>query len=253
MLNSKKNDMRIAFAASRDLSVEIIKWIHLNKNLFHIELVGGIAPKFKGWWDDKVYELYETLEIPIFSNIEELIDKSKPDLIFSLNYWKIIPLDYISKVNKGIINIHHSYKLRFRGRYSTSWAIIHARKDDNWWHGTTIHYIDKELDNGKIIATRKCLINSEDTAESLFEKVEDLAIKMFKENFKIMLNGNVANIQADPIFFYYDINSNKNLEIDINLPTEDIYDFIRAWSFKDLPKPYFMHHGRKIFLSLEDV
>ena len=245
--------MRIAFAASRNLAVELIKWIHINKDLYDIELVGGSAPKFKGWWDDKVYELYETLEIPIFSNIEELIDKAKPDLVFSLNYWKMIPPNYISKVDKGIINIHHSYKLRFRGRYSTSWAIIHARKDNNYWHGSTLHYIDRELDNGKIIASQKCSITKQDTAESLFEKVENLAIDMFKGNFKKIIKGSIVNIQPDPVSFFYDIDSNKKLEIDITLPTEEVYDFVRAWSFKGRPKPYFLHNGRRISLSLDDI
>lgn len=243
--------MRIAFAASRNLAVEIIEWIAANRNQFNVELVGGIAPNFIGWWDDKVSELYERLKIPIYSNIEELIDGAQPDLVFSLNYWKVISPDCISKVEKGIINIHHSYRLRFRGRYSTSWAIIHARRDDNWWHGTTLHFIDKELDNGKIIATQKCPITQEDTAESLFKKVEELAIKIFKDNFGKILIGTNENIQPDPIFFYYDINSNKNLEINPKLPVEDIYDFVRAWTFKGRPKPFFSYKENKIFLTLE--
>jgi len=243
--------MNIAFAASRNLAIEIIEWIFLNKNKFDVNIVGGIAPDFKGWWGDEVLELYKKLDIPIYLTIEELIDDSKPDLIFSLNYWKVIPSVYISKVEKGIINIHHSYKLRFRGRYSTSWAIIHARKDNNWWHGTTLHYIDKELDNGKIIVTEKCAISEYDTADSLFAKVEELAIRMFKDNFQIIINGPKYFIKPDTTFYYYDINSNKNLLIDYTLPIENIYDFVRAWSFKDRPRPFFKLNDKKIFLSLQ--
>ena len=242
--------MRIAFAASRNLSVEIIEWIYNNKTKFAIELVGGVAPNFKGWWDDKVDKAYEKLKIPIYSSIEEMIDDSKPDIVFSLNYWKMIPSEYISKVEKGIINIHHSYKLRFRGRYSTSWAIIHARKDNNWWHGTTLHYVDSKLDNGSIITSQRCEINENDTAEILFNRVENLAIEMFKNNFHKMLIGDDNFIEPDSEFFYYAKDSNKNLKVDFNKSIEEVYDFVRAWSFKDRPKPYYSFNNEKIELTL---
>lgn len=242
--------MRIAFAASRNLSIEIIEWIYNNKTKFNIKLVGGVAPKFKGWWDDKVAETYKNLHVPIYSSIEEMIDDSKPEIVFSLNYWKIISSEYISKVDKGIINIHHSYKLRFRGRYSTSWAIIHARKDNNWFHGTTLHYVDSKLDNGSIIDSQSCEINESDTAEILFERVEELAIDMFKNNFNKILSGEQNFIDPDSEFFYYGKDSNENLQVNYNSPIEEVYDFVRAWSFKDRPKPYFLFNGRKIILDL---
>lgn len=242
--------MKIAFAASRNLSIEIIRWVVSVKDEYNIEIVGGIAPNFNGWWDDKVKDLYDELGINIYSSIEELIDVSNPDMVFSLNYWKIIPEEYIKKVRKGIINIHHSYKLRFRGRYSTSWAIMHARKDNNWWHGSTIHFIDKELDNGAIIATERCLISEEDTAKTLFNKVEELSIEMFKNNFGKILSETFEVINPDSEYFYYGIDSNKNLEISKDLPFEDIYDFVRAWSFEGRPKPFIQKGDKKVFLSL---
>ena len=245
--------MRIAFAASRNLSIEIIVWIYNNKTKFDIQLVGGVAPKFKGWWDDKVYETYKNLHIPIYSSIEEMIDDSKPEIVFSLNYWKIISPECISKVENGIINIHHSYKLRFRGRYSTSWAIIHARKDNNWWHGSTLHYVDSKLDNGSIIVSERCEINENDTAEILFDRVENLAFEMFKNNFHKMLIGEHNFMESDSEFFYYGKDSNKNLKVDFNKSIEEVYDFVRAWSFKDRPKPYYLFNKKKIFLTLNDI
>ena len=168
--------MRIAFAASRKLGEELILWVHQNRELYNIEIIGGIAPEFKGWWDDKVNDLYEELGINVFDDFDDLVFNGKPDLIFSINYWRIIPEDQINRIPKGIINIHHSYLLRFKGRYSTSWAIIHARKDNYWKHGSTLHYVNKNLDSGSIIASESCSITTEDTAETLFRKVEGLAM-----------------------------------------------------------------------------
>ena len=65
--------MKIAFAGSRDLAVKIINWINQKKDYYDIEIVGGIAPQFKGWWNDQVENEYKKLNIPIYSNLEEMI------------------------------------------------------------------------------------------------------------------------------------------------------------------------------------
>jgi hypothetical protein len=35
------------------------------------------------------------------------------------------------------------------------------------------------------------------------------------------------------------------------MPVEGVYDFVRAWSFKDRPKPYLDFKRNRIYLSLE--
>lgn len=243
--------MKIAFAASRDLGVKIIEWVYLNQKQFNATVIGGVSPQFKGWWGDEVKELYSKLNIQNYSDLETMIQDTRPDIIFSINYWKIIPESIIKKVKFGIVNIHHSYKLRFRGRYSTSWAIINARKDNNWYHGSTLHYIDKELDSGKIIATKKISILENDTAETLFFRIEKLALKMFKDNFSNIINQSLKHISHDKIHYYYDKDSNKNLEINLDWSSEEIYDFVRAWTFKDRLGPYIKYKNKKIFLKFD--
>lgn len=243
--------VKIAFAASRDLAVELIEWTVQNNTVGKYEIVGGIAPNYQTWWNDQVKSVYRQHDIPYFETIEDLIETSQPDIVFSINYWKIIKAELIKKVPRGIVNIHHSYKLRFRGRYTCSWAILHARKDNNWQHGTTLHYINENLDDGNIIASSACTITEDDTAETLFNKVEQLAIELFIDNFDKILKGTNDFIPADKTYFYYDADSNKSMEIDKNLPVEDIYDFVRAWSFKNRPKPYFLYGDKKIFLLIE--
>ena len=76
---------------------------------------------------------------------------------------------------------------------------------------------------------------------------------MFKYNFSKILSGEQNFIDADPVFFYYGKDSNQNLQVNYNSPGEEIYDFVRAWSFKDRPKPYFLFNGRKIILTIDQV
>ena len=239
---------KIGILGSRSLACELTEWIVGQKN---IEIIGIVTPPFKGWWDDELEDVALKNSIPIFKSIDELIEK-KPEIIFSLNYWKKIEQHHIDLIPDGIINIHHSYLLKYKGRYSTSWAIINARKLNCWQHGTTLHYISEKLDEGQIIASYKCEITEDDTAESLFERVQNLAIQMFKDYFTQIIEKRITSfINSDDESFYYDKDSNKNLEIEYGITKEELYDFVRAWSFKDRPKPYFKINGKKIFLLME--
>jgi len=238
---------RIGILGSRKLACLLTKWISEQKD---VQIIGVVAPSFKGWWDDQLKEVAEKKSIPVFASIEELLNE-KPDIVFSINYWKIIEPQHINLVKGGIINIHHSYLLKYKGRYSTSWAIINARKLNCWEHGTTLHYIDEKLDEGNIIDSYKCIITEDDTAESLFEKVEILAIQMFKDNFqKIIMGTKFEYLRPDNESIFYDIDSNKCLEIPYGLPIEQVYDFVRAWTFKDRPTPYFKFEGKEIHLII---
>jgi len=235
---------RIGILGSRQLACRIMEWISTQPD---IDVVGCVVPQFEAWWQDDVGNTAQRLGFPL-SSLEQIASKS-PDVIFSINYWRLIPVDMIRSTPGGIVNIHHSYDLRLRGRYSTSWAIIRARKDDYWQHGTTLHYIDEELDRGQIIESRACTIEPDDTAETLFARVEDLAFGLFRDRFWDILEGNCETYRPPEPSFFYGCDSNANLEMSWDWSPEEVYDFVRAWTFKDRPRPYFTLQGRRLLVE----
>ena len=116
----------------------------------------------------------------------------------------------------------------------------------------TRYYIDEKLDEGNIIDSFSCEITEDDTAETLFAKVENLAFEMFKVNFERILHGVNEFMEPSKKTYINDKNSNNNLEIPHDLPIEEVYDFVRAWSFKGRSKPYYLYNGKKLYLSLEN-
>jgi methionyl-tRNA formyltransferase len=243
--------IRIALAGSRSLGFNLFSWLIENKIFFNILIVGGVSVNFQNWWSDKIKNLYKENEIENFNTIEELIDKTKPDMLFSINYWKIIPYEYLKKVKKNI-NIHHSYKLRIKGRFSTSWAIIKARSDNYWIHGTSIHLISKDLDSGKIILSEKCRILKDDTANTLFKRVEIIAENLFKNNLKYIISDNYKIIKPDTVSYYFAKDSLRKYDENTFSSVEHIYDYVRAWTFDDRPSPYLKTGGKKVDLSIKD-
>lgn len=242
--------VKILFLGSRRLAEHILVFILENKDL--CEVVGIVLPKFEGWWDDALETVVKGNNIHQYDKIEDTIHLEY-DLILSVNYWKLIPLNFIKKVNGNALNIHHSYRLKFKGRYSTSWAIMHARKDNCWEHGTTIHYIDEMLDGGRILATDKVDITEIDTAQTLFDRVEELALVLFKGAFQEILTGSQKSLAQSEITFSYDRFSKDTITLPDPVSHIDLYDFIRAWTFKGRPLPsLLMGNGQRIIFELQD-
>ena len=164
--------IRVIFLGSRPLG-------HFAYNLLtkmaNVEIVGCVVkkPSLSAWWNDDPYEL-----VGGNNCTHDEIQNIDFDLGVSINYWKIIEPEIIRKPSLGFINIHHSYMLSLRGRDMTTHAILQARKFNRWYHGTTLHYTDDGLDTGPIIATESCPITEFDTAWTLFNKTEALAMEM---------------------------------------------------------------------------
>jgi methionyl-tRNA formyltransferase len=169
------------------------------------------------------------------------------DVVFSLGYWRIIGESDIEKVPIGIINFHHSYKLKYKGRHSATWAI----RNDEKFHGSTIHFIDKKLDEGKIIDSRRFRIEKTDTAEDVFIKSNKLGFVMLKRNFGNIINQTVKKdieiSKTQHTFRKRDLNHQITFSGDIHQLLKDV----RSLTFTGKPSPFIEVEGQKIYLKLE--
>lgn len=179
-------------------------------------------------------------------SFEETAESS--DLVFSFGYWKKISAEDIAKVKLGIVNLHHSYCLRYKGRHTCTWAIQNGES----LHGSTLHYIDEQIDVGQIIDSLSCRITNDDTAFTLLQKVNTLAFKMLAENIDRILAGNAAsNILLDPNPFSYRAVQMCH-EIDTELLNQPVIldRMIRSLTFPGSPRPFVMLNGHKVELVL---
>lgn len=103
------------------------------------------------------------------------IKKYKPDLIVLAGFlWKI-PDILINNFHQKIINIHpallpaHGGKGMYGNKVHA--AVIDAKEKES---GITIHFVDEKYDHGNIIFQAICLVDDNDTAESLATKIHQL-------------------------------------------------------------------------------
>lgn len=156
------------------------------------------------------------------------------DIFISVLYDKIIPEEYIK--SRPCFNFHPGILPWYRGAGAYSWAIINGEFET----GVTLHEIDKDIDHGPVIDIRRFPILTDDTAETLFHKAEDLIFIMFKAWLHRLVGGHYkAHPQQEGRTYY-----RKDLE-----RARDLTRYRRAFQFEGKPHAFYLSDGKMIYLD----
>jgi len=110
-------------------------------------------------------------------NLQSLIEDFKPDLVILAGFMRILSQDIAKHFSGRMLNIHPSLLPKYPGLHTHQRAL--DAKDSE--HGTSIHFVTEELDGGPLIYQKSFLIEENDNAQSLFEKVQRLEHQMYPE------------------------------------------------------------------------
>lgn len=130
---------------------------------------------------------------PDFYNTQKVLDilnKEQIDFIVLAGFLWLIPEYLINAYPNKIINIHPALLPKYGGKGMYGMNVHKAVKENNELEtGITIHYVNKEYDQGNIIFQAKCKVNQEDTPETIAKKVHELEYEHFPKIInKILLN-----------------------------------------------------------------
>ena len=100
-------------------------------------------------------------------DIIENLKKNKIDLICLAGFMKILSISFIKNFNGKIINIHPSLLPKYKGLNTHQRAIDNKER----YSGCTVHYVNSELDSGRIILQKKVKILKTDTDNKLAKRI----------------------------------------------------------------------------------
>lgn len=114
------------------------------------------------------------------------------DLVVLIGYMRILSPSFVKKFPRRIINVHPALIPKFSGPGFFG-ANVHEEvlKAGEQETGCTFHFVDEEVDSGDIILQKKVAIDSNDTPESLKEKVQALEKKWYPEVIRWFAEGKV--------------------------------------------------------------
>jgi UDP-4-amino-4-deoxy-L-arabinose formyltransferase/UDP-glucuronic acid dehydrogenase (UDP-4-keto-hexauronic acid decarboxylating) len=202
-------------------------------------------------WFRSLAQVAAEFEIPAYSPDDinhpiwvERIRRMEPDFLFSFFYRDLIGPELLAVPREGCINLHTSLLPKLRGRAPINWALVNGERET----GVTLHRMTANADDGDILCQERIDIRFDDTAKTLYDRLEILAQQLLGENLPAIVAGEIAGVPQDHSkATYFGRRTPADGEIDWRRPAMEIHNLVRAVT---LPYPgAFTHRGsRKIMV-----
>ena len=147
--------------------------------------------------DHKDFDTREAFEI----ELHKVLKSTGAELVVCAGFMRVMTESFVRQWEGRMINIHPSLLPSFKGLHTHAKAIEAGVRIA----GCTVHYVTADLDGGPIIAQAAVPVRSDDTAETLAERIlraehvlYPATLKMVAAGYAPIVNGRVA-LRADVI------------------------------------------------------
>jgi methionyl-tRNA formyltransferase len=180
----------------------------------------------------------------------ERIAALRPEIGVSAFFGHILRPAVLDLFPERCINLHPALLPYNRGSYPNVWSIVEGTPA-----GATLHYIDPGVDTGDIIAQCEVPVDATDTGETLYRKLENACVELFRETWPLVRSGNVpcrSQRGVDgSIHRVTDVQKIDEIHLDGVYSARHLLDVIRARTFSGCSGAYFVEKGQKIYLRLQ--
>ena len=208
-------------------------------------------------YEEKIAALCEKKGIPCLRKMDanspaviEELKKRSIDLVLLLWWPGIIKGEAIAAATIGWINLHTSLLPYNRGMYPYYWAIVEGTP-----FGATLHFINEKIDAGAILFQREIPIAITDTGESLYARLMETALDLFKTNYhKITrLDFTPREQEKTKVTFHLakDIEPHSQIDLEKAYRARELLDIIRARTFWNGNSAYFFKDGKKYWVRID--
>lgn len=220
---------------------------HALKTLIELETAGvieiaGVVTKRNSSFNSDFVDLGEVVflgckkkpPIHYYSDVGglvEFIESVQADVVYCFGWSNLLTSAALTAAPKGVIGFHPAELPRNRGRHPIIWALALGLTET----ASTFFRMDEGADSGPIISQEKLLIDTEDDARSLYDKIVQVAMKQIS-TFTVELaeNREYFEEQDHSLANNWRKRSLKDGLIDWRLDAQDIHNLVRALT---LPYP----------------
>jgi methionyl-tRNA formyltransferase len=161
------------------------------------------------------------------AGIAPLLRVFEPDLALCTGFpWKI-PSEALEVPKHGIVNGHPSLLPKYRGPIPVSWAIRNGETE----FGFTFHYMDAELDTGRILGQVRIPFGDEHSWEELEPVLVGAVSKIFPGVLERVEREDPGDPQREEEATYFSLFEPEFAWIDWSRRAREIERQVRAWRF----------------------
>ena len=125
-------------------------------------------------------ETFDKVDFKESNYVVNLLNRHKIDLVVLAGFLWLVPENLINAFPDRILNIHPALLPKYGGKGMYGDRVHQAVKEGNETEtGITIHYVNKNYDEGAIIAQYQTILTPQDTPSTIAEKVHNLEYEHF--------------------------------------------------------------------------
>ncbi|MGD0718638.1 MAG: phosphoribosylglycinamide formyltransferase [Thermoplasmata archaeon] len=121
------------------------------------------------------------------------LHQSRVELVVLAGFLAILPARWVEEWRGRAINLHPSLLPRFGGRgmhgMRVHTAVLAAGERET---GATVHIVTNDVDGGPILGQERMGVSSDDTPESLRERLHPLEVRLMIETIRRFAEGDLA-------------------------------------------------------------
>jgi len=240
---------KVILLADKRVGFEICKYLSsVNEDISRIYIKNSddeYAQKIKNSFQSST-DIFVSEDLKNKSHIEEL-KKIETDFMITVYWPYLLKPEIFNSSKNGCINFHPALLPLNRGWYPHVHNILNGSDA-----GVTLHLIDENADTGTILVQRKIKVESSDTAFSLYEKLQDKIIQLFKDSWLQIKNGEIKPTPQDEkaATYYNKSDVVDYIDLDKKYTGKELINILRARTFGEKGFAYFKDGDKKIFLNL---
>lgn len=166
----------------------------------------------------------------------------QPDLCVVCGWYRILGSEFLKRVPRGVVGLHHSLLPRYRGGAPLVWALINGEREV----GTSLFYFTEGMDDGDIVDQRSVAVGGAEYIGEVLPRLEALDVEMLSRHLHGLLEGTAPRRrQEEHLATYATQRSPEDGRIDWSWPAPRIFDFVRAQS-DPYPGAWCLFEGQRL-------
>lgn len=151
---------------------------------------------------------------------------------------------------RGWLNLHPAYLPFNRGKHPNFWCLVEETPC-----GAALHFIDRGVDTGPLVARAQLETSWEDTGESVHRRCRELAVDLFRRNFEKVASGSVQPQPQNPSdgtsHRAAQIEAASEIELDATYTARRLLNIVRARMFPPHPTAFFTDGGKRFSVEVQ--
>lgn len=121
------------------------------------------------------------------ASLRDAVDGHHPDLVVSAGFMRILAPVFVDAFADRLINLHPSLLPAFPGARAVREALAAGVKIT----GSTVHFVDHEVDHGPIILQEPVRVDAMDDEEALHARIKEVEHRLLPQACRLFLEGRV--------------------------------------------------------------